>query len=151
MIVFCRHPRSSKSFRRITEKVSHPLSNRVDDIIRRVIRNRVYTKVWRSVEVLVVDEVSMMSSKMIDLLDQIGRIIRKVNKPFGGIQLVFTGDFFQLPPIKDQDDPTSGEFCFQNPKWGKMFIPDNCIELKIKLYLLTLQNTVTSFILKNYQ
>lgn len=102
-----------------------------EDIIRRVIRNKCHTKSWRGIEVLIVDEVSMMSSKMIDLLDQIGRAIRKQNaSPFGGLQLVFTGDFFQLPPIPDYDDPSSGEFCFQHPKWGKTFKPENCIELK---------------------
>jgi len=102
-----------------------------EDIIRRVVKGRSYPKAWRGVEVLIVDEVSMMSRKMFDLLDQIGRTVRKyAAKPFGGIQLVFTGDFFQLPPIPDYDDPTSGEFCFQHPKWGKTFKPENCIELK---------------------
>ena len=102
-----------------------------EDIIHRVVKGRCYPKAWRGVEVLIVDEVSMMSRKMFDLLDQIGKILRKCNtKPFGGIQLVFTGDFFQLPPIPDQEDPTSGEFCFQHPKWGKTFKPENCIDLK---------------------
>jgi ATP-dependent DNA helicase PIF1 len=102
-----------------------------EDIIRRVIRNKCHTKSWRGVEVLIVDEVSMMSRKMFDLLDQIGRSIRKQNaRPFGGVQLVFTGDFFQLPPIPDYDDPASGEFCFQHPKWEKTFNPEDCIELK---------------------
>jgi len=101
------------------------------DIVNRVIRNRNITKSWRSTEVLIVDEVSMMSSKMFDLLDQIGRATRKCNgKPFGGIQLIFTGDFFQLPPIPDQGEPGSGEFCFQHPKWAATFKAANCIELQ---------------------
>lgn len=102
-----------------------------DDIVRRVIRNRCTAKNWRSIEVLIVDEVSMMSNKMFDLLDRIGRAIRKSpTKPFGGIQLVFIGDFFQLPPIADYDDPTTGEFCFQNPRWSATFKPEDCVELK---------------------
>ena len=102
-----------------------------EDIIRRVVKGRSYPKAWRGVEVLIVDEVSMMSRKMFDLLDQIGRTTRKCNaKSFGGIQLIFTGDFFQLPPIPDHDDPTSSEFCFKHPRWGKTFKPENCIELK---------------------
>ena len=102
-----------------------------EDIIQRVTRNRCFTKLWRSVDVLIVDEVSMMSSKMFNLLDKIGRATRRVqSKPFGGIQLIFTGDFFQLPPISDQDDPSSGEFCFQHPNWATIFKPTNCIELK---------------------
>ena len=102
-----------------------------EDIVNRVIRNKCFAKSWRGVEVLIVDEVSMMSSKMFSLLDQIGRSARKLHsKPFGGIQLVFTGDFFQLPPIPDYDDQTSGEFCFQHPKWETTFKPECCIELK---------------------
>lgn len=102
-----------------------------EDIVRRVVRNRCIAKNWRSIEVLVVDEVSMMSRKMFDILDQIGRTLRKnYAKPFGGIQLVFIGDFFQLPPIEDYDDPTTGEFCFQHPKWSATFKPEDCVELK---------------------
>jgi ATP-dependent DNA helicase PIF1 len=103
----------------------------IDEIVRRVVRNRCAMKNWRGIETLIVDEVSMMSSKMFDLLDQIGRAVRKnYTKPFGGIQLVFIGDFFQLPPIADYDDPASGEFCFQHPRWSATFKPEDCIELK---------------------
>lgn len=102
-----------------------------DEIVRRIMRNRYIVKSWREVEVLIIDEVSMMSRKIFDLLDQIGRIIRKnPGKAFGGIQLVFTGDFFQLPPIPDYDDPETGEFCFQHPKWSSTFKPADCIELQ---------------------
>ena len=103
----------------------------ISDIIQRVTRNRCLVKSWREVSVLIVDEVSMMSSKMFDLLDQIGRSTRRMSgKPFGGIQLIFTGDFFQLPPIPDQGDLNSAEFCFQNTKWQNTFKLENCIELK---------------------
>ena len=103
----------------------------IDDIVRRVMRNRCNVKSWRETEVLIIDEVSMMSRKMFDLLDQIGRAARKnPGKAFGGIQLVFTGDFFQLPPIADYDDPATGEFCFQHPKWNATFRQEDCIELK---------------------
>lgn len=102
----------------------------INDIVNRVVRNRCMAKNWKSTEVLIVDEVSMMSSKMFEILDQIGRAIRKnPGKPFGGIQLVFTGDFFQLPPIPDYEDPMSGQFCFQHPRWAATFKSADCIEL----------------------
>ena len=103
----------------------------VNDIVNRVIRNRCMAKNWKSIDVLIVDEVSMMSCKMFEILDQIGRAIRKnPGKPFGGIQLIFTGDFFQLPPIPDYDDPTSGQFCFQHSRWAATFKSADCIELR---------------------
>lgn len=102
----------------------------IEDTVKRVMRNRCLVKVWKEIEVLVVDEVSMMSRKMFELLDQIGRATRKGTKPFGGIQLIFTGDFFQLSPISDYDDPSTGDFCFQHPRWSATFRPEDCVELQ---------------------
>jgi len=101
-----------------------------DAIIHRVLRNATVVKTWRSTDVLIIDEVSMMSYKMFELLDELGRIIRKSSSPFGGIQLVFTGDFFQLPPIPDMGDPYSAAFCFESPRWPIVFPLTSCIELK---------------------
>lgn len=100
-----------------------------EDIVRRVIKNRFSIKSWRESNVLIVDEISMMSAKMFELLDEIGRLIRRNTKPFGGIQLVFTGDFFQLPPISDSSDATSSLFCFESAKWPQVFAREHCIQL----------------------
>lgn len=101
-----------------------------DQIVFRIMKNATLAKAWRNIQVLVVDEVSMMSYKMFDLLDEIGRTIRKSALPFGGIQLVFTGDFFQLPPIADAGDPYTAAFCFESPRWALTFPTSSCIELK---------------------
>jgi ATP-dependent DNA helicase PIF1 len=76
---------------------------------------RKYKKVenWLT-DILVVDEVSMMSKSLFELLDTIGKKLRKNPKPFGGIQLVFCGDFYQLPPIDDS-------FCFESLLWKETF------------------------------
>jgi len=101
-----------------------------DQIVFRIMRNATLAKAWRNIQVLVVDEVSMMSYKMFELLDEIGRSIRKSPLPFGGIQLVFTGDFFQLPPIPDYGDPSTAAFCFESPRWALTFPLSSCIQLK---------------------
>lgn len=85
---------------------------------------------WRGVQTLIVDEVSMMSMKIFEMLDYVGKILRKDPRPFGGIQVIFTGDFYQLPPISNVEDPETGMFCFESVKWSKTFSPDNCIQLK---------------------
>jgi ATP-dependent DNA helicase PIF1 len=60
-----------------------------------------------------VDEVSMMSYKIFEILDKIGRKVRKkLDIPFGGIQVIFSGDFFQLPPIGNKEEPDTMKFCF---------------------------------------
>ena len=49
----------------------------------------------------------------------------KSHLPFGGIQLVFSGDFYQLPPVMREedieDDPTAAAFCFESPRWSTTF------------------------------
>jgi ATP-dependent DNA helicase PIF1 len=68
---------------------------------------------------LAIDEVSMLSAGLFEKLDKIFRIVRKVDKPFGGIQLILFGDFLQLPPvITDEWEINSGkQFCFESAAW----------------------------------
>ncbi len=49
--------------------------------------------------VLIIDEISMLSTNMLDMVDMVCREIKQNSEPFGGIQIVLVGDFFQLPPI----------------------------------------------------
>lgn len=86
------------------------------------------TKQWLSTSLLIVDEVSMVSLKLFELLNYIGKKLRKNDKAFGGIQVIFSGDFFQLPPIPDRIDDDTGRFCFESPHWSSVF--DVQIELK---------------------
>lgn len=58
-------------------------------------------KRWEDCELLIIDEISMLGAKLFKKLDIIAKHIRKNNKPFGGIQLIVSGDFLQLPPVKD--------------------------------------------------
>lgn len=99
-----------------------------NDIIKRVVQNKHKKKAWKSIDVLVIDEVSMMSKKMFDIVDAIARISRgKKDIPFGGIQIVLSGDFYQLPPIGETSDPDSLAFCFESDKWN------DCIPKTIQL------------------
>lgn len=56
-------------------------------------------KNWRTTDVLIIDEISMINGTLFDTLEALARDIRADPRPFGGIQLVCTGDFFQLPPV----------------------------------------------------
>ena len=98
-------------------------------------------KNWLETDVLIVDEVSMLSQKLFELLNEIGKKIRKNNKPFGGIQLVFCGDFYQLPPVGNNDEPETKRFCFESSDWEQTFPLENQIEL-IKIFRQTDQDYV---------
>ena len=101
-----------------------------NNIIDGVIKNRRAVKHWKNTDILIIDEVSMMSRKIFDILEYCGRYIRGNGKAFGGIQIVFSGDFFQLGPIAEPNFPESGEFCFESPKWFSVFPLAQHIQLK---------------------
>lgn len=92
----------------------------LDLILRRIRRKKGVSKRWKNIDVLIIDEVSMMSKKVFETLDYIAKKIRRDLDPFGGIQLIFSGDFYQLPPIGD-DNTDYGKFCFESNIWEMAF------------------------------
>ena len=93
------------------------------------INKRTARKAWTETDVLIVDEVSMLSQKIFELLNEIGKAVRKSPLPFGGLQLIFCGDFYQLPPVGNRDDQESKNFCFESMEWETTFSLENQIEL----------------------
>ncbi len=77
------------------------------------------SKAVRAIEaahVLIIDEVSMLHHFRLDMVDRVLRHIKKVDAPFGGIQVVLCGDFFQLPPISRLGEPEA-RFIFEAESW----------------------------------
>ncbi len=66
---------------------------------RQEIKKRRDRRLYKNLEVLVVDEISMVRADIIDHMDYFLRLNREDPRPFGGIQVVFFGDLFQLPPV----------------------------------------------------
>ncbi len=93
-----------------------------DLIVKRVATNKYKASAWKKVDVLIIDEVSMMSQKIFEILDNLAQTVRKDRRPFGGLQVIFSGDFYQLPPVaRSDDDQDSTAFCFESPNWAKTF------------------------------
>jgi ATP-dependent DNA helicase PIF1 len=65
------------------------------------IYNKRAVKNWQKCDILIIDEISMIGGTLFQKLDEIAKILRGNNLPFGGIQLIVSGDFLQLPPVKD--------------------------------------------------
>jgi ATP-dependent exoDNAse (exonuclease V) alpha subunit len=65
-------------------------------------------------KVLIVDEISMLGANTIDMVDRVVQMIRRDGRPFGGLQVIFVGDFFQLPPVMSSSDghETNKRFAF---------------------------------------
>ncbi len=68
---------------------------------------------WLLIDILIIDEISMVGGGFLDKLDYVAQRIRRNKLPFGGIQLILSGDFLQLPPIKEK-------WAFQSVLWGKL-------------------------------
>jgi hypothetical protein len=74
-----------------------------------ITKNRRVTDRIKRTRVLIIDEVSMLSGQTLSAVSQVCQHVRKSNAPFGGLQAVFVGDFFQLPPVIRRDDFASAE------------------------------------------
>lgn len=75
-------------------------------------------KKWTTTQVLIIDEVSMLHATFLETLDSVAKHMRRNDEPFGGLQVVFTGDFFQLPPVtKNFGGEDDAVFAFQSRAW----------------------------------
>lgn len=71
-------------------------------------------------DVLVIDEISMLHDYRLDMVDEVCRLVRKEpDLPFGGIQIIMSGDFFQLPPI-NRGDSRAGSFVVGSNVWQEL-------------------------------
>ncbi|MBI4724338.1 MAG: AAA family ATPase [Rhodomicrobium sp.] len=100
--------------------------NRAD--LENIAKNRRVTDRIKKARVLVIDEVSMLSGQTLSAVAQVCQYVRKSSAPFGGLQVVLVGDFFQLPPVVRRDDRFSPEvesqdeednspFAYASPAW----------------------------------
>jgi ATP-dependent DNA helicase PIF1 len=87
-------------------------------LVKKIRRNPKAKNRWLKTKILVIDEISMVDGDLFDKLSQIGRIIRNNGRPWGGIQLVITGDFFQLPPVPDGNKQRDVKFAFDAATWN---------------------------------
>jgi len=99
-------------------------------VVTSVLKNKYAVKVWKKTKILILDEVSMLSQKVFEIIEEIARATRLSGLPFGGLQVIFTGDFFQLPPVGSEAEVNSDKFCFESPIWKRVFSKENHIELR---------------------
>lgn len=89
----------------------------IEQLYMMVSKNPTALKRWRATKIIIIDEVSMIEGEYLDKLEAIARRVRNNNNPFGGIQVVFTGDFFQLPPVTKNG--MAKRFCFESSAWRR--------------------------------
>ncbi|MDO8302063.1 MAG: AAA family ATPase, partial [Sedimentisphaerales bacterium] len=100
--------------------------------LQKISENRRAVKRVRETHTLIIDEISMLSAGTLEMVESVCRAIRGGAEPFGGLQVVLVGDFFQLPPIIRRAIPgdiqeeffpsenSSSIFAFDSPAWRRL-------------------------------
>lgn len=70
-------------------------------------------------KVLIIDEISMLHRKQLETIDEVVSMFKENGAPFGGMQVVLCGDFFQLPPVGNGIEKSKDKFCFMSTVWGE--------------------------------
>jgi ATP-dependent DNA helicase PIF1 len=86
----------------------------------------------------------MVDATLFDKLEHLARVVRRSERPFGGIQLILTGDFFQLPPVPDRELGFNARFAFEASSWSR------CVQHTIKLSNVFRQKDEGMICLANY-
>lgn len=87
--------------------------------------------VIRNMELLIIDEVSMLRADLLDAMDFMMQTVRKRNQPFGGVQVLFIGDLLQLPPVIRDDEWRTLKQYYK----GKFFFHSHVVQQNPPLYI----------------
>ncbi|TSC90399.1 MAG: ATPase AAA [Microgenomates group bacterium Gr01-1014_5] len=95
--------------------------------LNRIVSNKYVTKRVLDAKVLIIEEVSMLTSDTLFMVDTVCRKIKQNSESFGGMQVIFAGDFFQLPPVVKRETEENAQtalietplarFAFDSPAW----------------------------------
>lgn len=88
-----------RTFLPTTERIDTSLANNIADLMPHFKYRKDKLKLLREVEIIIIDEVSMLRADVLDMMDFSLRFIRRNNQRFGGVQMLFIGDLYQLPPV----------------------------------------------------
>ena len=97
----------------------------LEQCIEMVRRRKAAVETWKKCRHLIVDEISMVDGRFFSKLEAIARAVRGSERPFGGIQLILTGDFLQLPPVTRRKEDRV--FCFETTAWTR------CVQVNLEL------------------
>lgn len=88
-----------RTFLPTTDRIDTSLANNIADLMNHFKYRKDKLKLLREIEVLIIDEVSMLRADVMDMMDFSLRFIRRNNQRFGGVQMLLIGDLYQLPPV----------------------------------------------------
>ena len=102
-----------------------------DDDLKRMKERKYLKEHLENAQVLIIDEISMLHAKQLNLVNQVLKYFKESDEAFGGIQVIAAGDFFQLPPVGRNSEQNRDKFCFMSTAW---------VEAKFRVCYLTEQH-----------
>lgn len=99
----------------------------VIELVKRIKQNNRKYLTWRKLQVLIIDEISMVDGELFHKLNSLAKLLRNDDRPFGGVQLILCGDFLQLPPVSQGIETP---YCFTTNAWSEV-INENIILTKV--------------------
>ncbi|HBG82218.1 MAG TPA: helicase [Acinetobacter radioresistens] len=102
-----------------------------DDDLKRMKERKYLKEHLENAQVLIIDEISMLHAKQLNLVNQVLKYFKESDAAFGGIRVIAAGDFFQLPPVGKNDERNRDKFCFMSDAW---------VEAKFRVCYLTEQH-----------
>lgn len=112
----------------------------IDYVVKKILSKSSLKNQIQKCKILAIDEISMLNIITFEYVDKVLRIIRACNEPFGGIQVLFIGDFFQLPPV-EEDSQKEQKYCFESPVWKELNLKNIVLD---KNYRQNEQNLITA-------
>ncbi|MBI5447940.1 MAG: AAA family ATPase, partial [Gammaproteobacteria bacterium] len=85
--------------------------------LEKLLTKKNITRNYKKTKVLIIDEISMLHKHQLDMVDTIARYLLNPTEPFGGIQIILCGDFFQLPPVSTLSPTEEKQFAFEAASW----------------------------------
>lgn len=88
-----------RTFLPTTERIDQNLANNIADLMPHFKYRKDKLKLLREIEIIIIDEASMLRADVLDMMDFALRHVRRNQQKFGGVQMLFIGDLYQLPPV----------------------------------------------------
>jgi ATP-dependent DNA helicase PIF1 len=88
-----------RTFLPTLERIDSDVANNIPDLINHFRYRKDKLKLLREIEIIIIDEVSMLRADVLDMMDFSLRTVRRNQQKFGGVQMLFIGDLYQLPPV----------------------------------------------------
>ncbi len=102
-----------------------------EDDLKRMEDRKYLKENLKNAQVLIIDEISMLHGKQLNLVNKVLKHFKENDDAFGGIQVIVAGDFFQLPPVGRNGESNREKFCFMSDAW---------VEAKFRICYLTEQH-----------